>query len=296
MVRGMPRLIKWKGFIDCEILLIFILLASSFAAIPGCASAIDLALIEPAELSRNMQAWAILDARPRSEWQTGHIPGAHSFSWDNYTRTDENGIPYRVWQPQDLADSLNGMGITEDTPIAVYGDADTSWGGEGWACWVFSWLGHKGPVRLMAGGVQSWKRQGYSMKTESEEKQPAPVRYQFHLQPELDITTSELEEKGASLVRIDTRSTMEWLTGRLPGAIHIPWTSFYTGKDHHPIDAASLRKLLQAHGVDPNRPLVYYCAGGVRSAYAWTVHVISGLLPAFNYEGGMEDWKRRTDK
>jgi thiosulfate/3-mercaptopyruvate sulfurtransferase len=47
------------------------------------------------------------------------------------------------------------------------------------------------------------------------------------------------------------------------------------------------------HGVDAEKPLVYYCTGGVRSAYAWMVHQLCGLPPARNYGGGMEDWTRR---
>ena len=63
----------------------------------------DLGLIEVQTLYENISNWTILDARPKSEWLTGHIPGALSFSWENYTRTDEYGIPYRAWNPQKLA-------------------------------------------------------------------------------------------------------------------------------------------------------------------------------------------------
>jgi thiosulfate/3-mercaptopyruvate sulfurtransferase len=184
------------------------------------------------------------------------------------------------------------MGIDENTPVAVYGDADKSWGGEGWACWVLSWLGHKGHIRLLNGGIQAWRTAGEPVTTEQEKSAPNAVLYQVSLRPELDIQASELEKKENSMVLIDCRSTTEWLMGHIPGAIHIPWDNFYTGKDHRPLGPDALRKLLADHGIDASRPIVYYCAAGVRSSYTWVVHTTCGLPPARNYKGGMEEWKR----
>ena len=165
---------------------VFMMLPANFTS----ALAHDVGLIEPRALARNPAAWVVLDSRPKSEWQAGHIPGARSFSWEDYTRTDGKGIPYKVRPPREMAEGLGAMGIDEKTPVTVYGDADKSWGGEGWTVWVLAWLGHKGPIRLLNGGIQEWR------------------------------------------------------------------------------------------------------AGGIRSAYAWTVHELAGLPPARNYEGGMEEWKR----
>lgn len=272
------------------------MLLLSYSVSAGQATAIDLALIEPADLAQKQGAWTVLDARPKAEWLAGHIPGSYSFSWEDYTRTDQKGIPYRAWPPRDLANALGEMGIDENTPIIVYGDAEKSWGGEGWTCWALARLGHQGPVRLLSGGIQSWRDRGLPMTAGAKKRAQAPVCYQPTLRPEPDIEASELEEKGASMVLIDTRSTIEWWKGHMPGAIHIPWTDFYGGKDRHPLTPDALRALLKDHGVDTGMPVVYYCTGGVRSGYAWMVHQLSGLPPARNYEGGMEEWKRHTAK
>ena len=260
----------------------------------GSVFALNLGIIEPAALNLNLANWVVLDARPKSEWTAGHIPGALSFSWEDYTRTDENGVPYRVWPPKELAAELGKMGINENTPVVVYGDADKSWGGEGWDCWVLSWLGHKGPIRLLAGGVQAWRNIKLPFQAGIERKNIHSLRYKFRLEPNLDISTSELERQRSSLTIIDTRSTLEWFKGRIPGSIHIQWTEFYAGKDRRPLSADALKKLLQNEGVDINKPIVYYCAGGIRSAYAWMVHQLAGLPAARNYEGGFEAWKRLT--
>ena len=257
------------------------------------ASAFDLALIDPSELVQDRGKWIILDARPESVWLAGHIPGALSFSWEKYTRTDEKGRAYRLAAPERLAAALGQIGMDEHTPVVVYGDADRSMGGEGWITWVLLWLGHEGSIRVAAGGIQSWKGLGYPVATGSEgSTRPASV-YRVRLRPGINVETSELESKERSFTLIDCRSELEWITGHIPGAVHIAWTEFRTGRERRPIDRAGLKKLLQSHDIDPEKPVVFYCTGGVRSGYTWMVHQLDGLSPARNYLGGIEDWRLR---
>ena len=94
--------------------------------------AADLGLIEASVLKNSSAKWVILDSRPKSDWEAGHIPGAMPFFWESYTRTDARGIKYSSLPPQELAAALARLGIDEKTPVAVYGDADKSWGSEGY--------------------------------------------------------------------------------------------------------------------------------------------------------------------
>jgi thiosulfate/3-mercaptopyruvate sulfurtransferase len=268
-------------------LLLFIVCMS----LHGTAFAIELGLIEPHELRHTISDWVILDARPKSEWMAGHIPGAISFSWEDYTRTDGYGVPYRVWPPQELASALGKMGIGENTPVVIYGDADRSWGGEGWDCWVLSWLGHKGPIRLLNGGIQAWRNNNFTTTSGNDKKPSKPVRYKYASNQQLDISTADLARQKDSLALIDTRSFLEWIRGHIPGAVHISWTDLYSGKDRRPLQPEEFKNLLKKHGVGMNKPVVYYCTGGIRSGYAWMVHQLSGLPSARNYEGGFEAWK-----
>jgi thiosulfate/3-mercaptopyruvate sulfurtransferase len=289
MTRGINQVGKY--FIKIAFFLfVSAVICNLFSA--GAAFASNLGLIKAGALRQNLSAWVILDARPKSEWSAGHIPGSISFSWENYTKTDEKGVPYRVWGPAELAAELGKEGIDSNTPIVVYGDADKSWGGEGWDCWVLSWLGHKGPVRLLYGGIQAWRSSNFPMIKGPEKRDARPVRYRFKLQPDLVISTADLERRKPSLNIVDTRSFLEWIRGHIPGAIHINWTDLYTGADRHPFAPGEFKKLLKDKGVDISKPVVYYCTGGIRSAYAWTVHQLSGLPAAVNYEGGFEAWKR----
>ncbi|MBM3254244.1 MAG: sulfurtransferase, partial [Candidatus Omnitrophica bacterium] len=203
-----------------KVFVLFISIVTFYLFSNNIAFAINLGLIETITLKQHLSSWVILDARPRAEWMAGHITGALPFSWEDYTRTDENGIPYRVWPPKDLAKALGEMGIDENTSIVVYGDTDKSWGGEGWNCWVFAWLGHKGPIRVLAGGIQAWRNNNFPFETVSSKVKMPARRYQVRLNPQFDIATEELKKTKSGLTLIDTRSTLEWLKGKIPGAIH----------------------------------------------------------------------------
>jgi thiosulfate/3-mercaptopyruvate sulfurtransferase len=249
-------------------------------------------LIDPADLNKSLSAWIVLDARPHNVCQSGHIPGAKCFSWEEYTRTDEKGIAYRTLPSPDLAEALGKMGIDENSPVVVYGDADTSWGGEGWACWVLVWIGHKGPIRVLNGGIQAWSENGFSIKTGEESFTGEPLVYHHNVRPSINVTAEDIRAHPLSFQLVDTRSTLEWIKDRIPSAIHIPWEKFYTGKTRRPITPAETRALLMQNNVNPDRTVVYYCAGGIRSGYAWLVHSLAGLPEAVNFEGGMAEWEK----
>ena len=74
------------------------------------ATAADLKLIDAATLKDSQAKWVILDARPKADWEAGHIPGAITSNWENYTRTSAQGVKFSSLPPQELAVLLAGTG------------------------------------------------------------------------------------------------------------------------------------------------------------------------------------------
>ena len=253
------------------------------------ASAFSLQRLDVQRGSQQLQDLMILDARPLAQFQQGHIAGAHSLSWEDYTRPDSNGVNYRIAPLNELTKALGHMGISETSAVLIYGDADTSWGGEGWAAWLLAWLGHQGPVYILDGGIQAWQAAQLPLVTTVT---PATeVTYQASVQPQLQISAAEIDTKKDHITLVDTRNYwMEWLPGHLPNAIHLDWKELFHGEDNRAIDAQAFKKLLEKKGIDLNKPVVYYCTGGIRSGYAWMVHELAGLPSAINFEGGTEEW------
>ncbi|WP_186441251.1 sulfurtransferase [Desulfamplus magnetovallimortis] len=265
--------------------------------------------MEPHQLKENFSNWIILDARPVKYWEKSHISGAISFSWENYTTIDSNNIPYRVLSPEQMAEALGKLGISAESMILIYGDADKSWGGEGWGFWLFAWLGHKGEVGLLKGGIQAWERSKFDLTgrakesldkdrpVESKKKQSIqPVRYIPNPVPSINISAREIHDNPDKYQLVDTRSTIEWFKGHLPDAVHIPWEKFFKGRDRSPLNAEELKSLLNKNGLNMEKTVVYYCTGGIRSGYAWMVHELAALklreLPeTINFEGGTAEWE-----
>jgi thiosulfate/3-mercaptopyruvate sulfurtransferase len=254
------------------------------------ASAFSLQRLDIQRGAQTHDSMVVLDARPQAQYLAGHIPGAFSFSWEDYTRPDSYGVNYRIFPVAELCSALGAYGISAQSTVLIYGDADTSWGGEGWLAWLFAYLGHQGPVYLLDGGIQAWQAARLPVVTTP----PATVEavcYTADVQQQLAISAQQIAARQDQITLVDTRNYwLEWIPGHLPQAVHLDWKEFYQGDTKSPLDGDALRQLLASKGIDVSKPVVYYCTGGIRSGYCWMVHELSGLPSAINFEGGTEEW------
>jgi adenylyltransferase/sulfurtransferase len=94
--------------------------------------------------------------------------------------------------------------------------------------------------------------------------------------PEVDADEAHrMVQAGAQL--IDVREPWEWAMSRIPGAILIPMGEV-AGRTSE---------------LDPNRPLVIHCAGGVRSGKVVEALRRAGFENAVNLAGGIIEWTNR---
>jgi len=77
---------------------------------------------------------------------------------------------------------------------------------------------------------------------------------------------------------LDVRERDEWEEGHIPGALHIP--------------RGTLESRVEAALPDRERPVVVYCAGGARSAFAAKTLEELGYGDIRSLAGGYTDWKR----
>ncbi|WP_181707251.1 rhodanese-like domain-containing protein [Chthonobacter rhizosphaerae] len=92
-------------------------------------------------------------------------------------------------------------------------------------------------------------------------------------------TLSPLEAKAAAdegaVQLVDVREAGEWRQARIPGAIHAPLSAF--------------REV--AHSLPADRPLVFYCLSGARSAQAVALATALGLPHDTHMAGGISAWQ-----
>ena len=89
---------------------------------------------------------------------------------------------------------------------------------------------------------------------------------------------SALLDNGVGPVVVDVRERDEWVEGHIPGAVHIP--------------RGYLESRIEAAAPDRRRPVVLYCAGGSRSAFAAKTLEELGYEDVTSLAGGFTDWKR----
>jgi molybdopterin/thiamine biosynthesis adenylyltransferase/rhodanese-related sulfurtransferase len=87
-------------------------------------------------------------------------------------------------------------------------------------------------------------------------------------------TTSRAEDAP---VLIDVREESEWEQGHLPGAVHI--------------SKSYVEQHVEAAVPDRDRPVILYCAGGVRSLFAGQTLQALGYTNVRSMSGGFQAWK-----
>ena len=102
-----------------------------------------------------------------------------------------------------------------------------------------------------------------------------PGQPQIPTVPEVDTDgAQQMIDEGA--VVLDVREPWEFATGVIPGAVLVP--------------RGDVPERIHALVPDPATPIVVYCAGGVRSAYAAKTLEEMGYTGAVSMAGGMHAW------
>jgi len=94
---------------------------------------------------------------------------------------------------------------------------------------------------------------------------------------EVDTATAEQAAAEPGAVVLDVREPDEYEQGALPGAVHIP-------RGH-------LESQIENRVADHDTPLVVYCAGGTRSAFAADTLSQLGYTNVVSMVGGFNKWK-----
>jgi len=93
-----------------------------------------------------------------------------------------------------------------------------------------------------------------------------------------EVRPSDAVGRADEPVFLDVRERDEWEEGHIPGAVWIP--------------RGNLEGRVEQALPDRERPIVVYCAGGSRSAFATRTLQELGYTSVVNLAGGFTDWKR----
>lgn len=242
-----------------------------------------------------------VDYIPATSYMLGHIPGAVLFDWkrDIIDSTKRDVISKEI-----LEDSLQRIGVNNDTTLIVYGDFKNSFAT--FAFWIFKYYGFK-DVRLMNGSRKKWfeedrplsldipsYRRGNFKASDPDKSIRAFMSYvkeKIGSQDKIlvDVRTND-EYNGKTLAPTEYSTEYGQMGGHIPGAVNVPWNKMVS-EDGTLKSAVELKKLYESLNVTPDKEVITYCGIGERAAYTWFVlKYLLGYTNVKSYDGSWLEW------
>ena len=259
------------------------------------------------------EALVIIDARPTSEYLSGHLPNAVSASFDESLATsngrsvsygggfdlfaDNKGpLVFQDGATKKIETALRKLGVRADSKIVIY-DA----GAHFHAARFFFTLESRGfnNARVLDGGLKKWSAEGRE-KTTAIPKPPAGDVVLSEPRAALIASTDDvLHALADPSSHVITSLTPEWhygvdlaysRPGHIPHAKLVPMLYFFNPNGTWR-SKAQLAALLEVSGIGPGEPLITYCGGNPLSACSYfTFKHVLGRADVRMYEGALLAW------
>lgn len=224
---------------------------------------------------------------------------AQAVTWQEFSRED---APYKGLLLDDfnlLGARIMARGVTDSRRVIVLDDPLRGWGEGGRLVWMLRTLGHSEAHLVMVPEPLARTIEDAVM---ARKPSPPGAGEVFSPVPDKTITATAAEIRDAlgapDVVFIDVREQREYegetpygeaRGGHLPGAVHLYFKALLNEQGGL-IEREALMTKLAAQGITPDRRIVAYCTGGIRSAWLVVVLKDLGFERVENYAGSMWEW------
>jgi thiosulfate/3-mercaptopyruvate sulfurtransferase len=235
-----------------------------------------------------------------AEFRKGHIPGAVFFDIDTIADRDA-GLPHMLPKPEPLAKAMTALGLGDGMRFVIYDALGLFSAARVW--WTLRACGVE-DVRILAGGLPKWIREGRPLETGDAHPQPRVFtpRLDESFIASLDEVRSALANGSAQVV--DARPPERFRgeapeprpglkSGHMPGSLNVPFVDIVEhGKLRSP---EALKAAFADHHVDLAKPIITTCGSGVSAAIlALAVEEAGGTVEGL-YDGSWAEWGSRDD-
>jgi len=253
------------------------------------------------------------------DFEKGHIPGsASAYSHDMHLLDDVRtckGLP--MCEPR-AAKVVGDLGIDAATRVVVY---DVGHGVDASGGWFFLTLYGVKDVRILDGGLATWKARGGAVEPGPPAK-PAPRAFTPAVQWNMIASVEEVKKATGDAARyliLDARHALDEFTGKtlqsalaspgkeetvkrggaIPGAVFSPFTKYAGNKGAEADkptfkDDAELRKQLQKlekNGYARGKTVISYCHVGLgRGSFQYLALRRAGHQNVRVYVGSWDEW------
>jgi thiosulfate/3-mercaptopyruvate sulfurtransferase len=241
------------------------------------------------------------DRSAQAEYTAAHVPGAVFFDLDAVCEPKDLH-PHMVPSAAKFSSRVRKLGLGDGNRIVVYDGNRFFASARVW--WMFRFMGHD-DVMVLDGGLEKWRAEGRpltDLPTRPQERH-FTVRQNSLLLRELDQMRANVTARREQVV--DARSPGRFharepeprpglRSGHIPGAASLHYAQLLA-EDGTLKRADELRRLLDAAGVDPTRPVVTSCGSGVSAALINLALFEIGARNAGLYDGSWAEWGAQAD-
>lgn len=277
-----------------------ILVVFAFSLIAFTTKAQDV-IVTPQWLNDNMNDPKLVIVQPsflKLDYDNEHIKGAR-YLWPDWLTANSPQGTYNPPDPKYATKVLQDLGINKDSKIVLchaFGDVSIT----ARMFLTLEYLGLKGQVHYLNGGLVAWKKAGFPVTKEL----PAVKKGNFvaSVNPVLvdkDYVMRSLQTKSADIVdaRIkrfyDGDPTGNPRDGHIAGALNLAYTDMIDSTNSiKSMDVLS--KNFQSVVPDKNKEIVTYCFIGQTASVIY----LTGRSLGYNvklYDGSMQEWSRMPE-
>lgn len=230
-------------------------------------------------------------------WLAGHIRGARHADLLVDLAASEATFSFALPDAQRALDTLQKLGIKDDSLIVIYDRSDGFWAARLW--WMLRSLGIDAAV--LDGGLHAWAAAGFSLEAgESPAPRrgtvstPAKYRDGFWIDRH-DIERVVAGEAEGTLVcalsaaLFDGSAVTRYARrGHIPGSRNLPARSLFDDDGRYRRGAALDEALAGLRQAEP--PLLLYCGGGISAAALALALTLAGETRVAIYDGSLQEW------
>jgi thiosulfate/3-mercaptopyruvate sulfurtransferase len=249
-------------------------------------------LVSSAELAEMLKQpnVRVIDVRPNSDYEAGHIPGAMNISADSVNDPTSHVDGARL--PDDkLADLFARNGIDKNTHVVLYDNQ----GGFHAArlLWMLEYFGQR-KVSILNGGIPKWIADKRELSIEAPKVQRAVFTPTLMSRRAADADWLLERRNDPNVVVIDVRPPALWEKGHIPWARSIPWAQNLAA-DGTMKSAQALREHFASHGVVPDKNVAIHCTDGKASAHSYFTLRLLGYPRVRTYDRSWAEWGAADD-
>ena len=232
----------------------------------------------------------------RAEFEAAHIPGARFLDLASFFDPD-SPVPAAIPNADQFAGRMGALGIGNEARVVVYDDSYVKTAARAW--FIFRLHGIR-QVAILDGGLGKWKAEGRTLEsgspavascTFSPVEGAGDVADKARVLANIDsgacTTLDARDAKRFSGALPDFRPNIA--RGHIPGSANIPF-DLVLNDDGTYKNAAELREVFAQSGLDPDRPVITTCGGGVTAAVLLFALRLTGREDVALYDGSWGEW------